>query len=467
MNGHSKARGAQLIEIATRAIAAADPGLAVRKALPEPPAAGRVVVFAFGKAAVPMAAAVEDAWSDLNGRLSGLAVAPGEPASLNVIETIAAAHPEQDERSEAAARRMLDLANGLSQDDFALVLVSGGGSALLCAPIADLGLPQKKRITADLLASGATIHEINTVRKHISALKGGRLAAAIHPAQSLTLAISDVPGDDPAVIASGPTVPDPTTLHDAVMVLEKYRIERAHPPALTLPDRGSESVARAARAERVNLRGLEKGQETFRYVDTGALWISELPETPKPGDPVFETAQYQLIGAPRLALDVAIDTAKAQGFEPVVLGYEIEGEARELGAAHAQEALSRLQTDGPLALISGGELTVTLSGQGRGGPNREYALALALGLAGSARVHALAVDTDGADGAPTEDGSPVAGATVFPDTLDRAGALGLDAAASLADNDAGGFFSALGDDLRPGLTGTNVNDLRVILIDPS
>ena len=466
MDGVTKARTASLIEIATRTVAAADPAKAVRAALPAPPETGRVAVLSFGKAAIPMARAVEEAWGDLDGRLSGLAVAPGAPEPLSFLEVAPASHPEPDERSEAAARRMLDIGAGLGEGDFALVLVSGGGSALLCAPIADLGLPQKRRITADLLASGASIHEINTVRKHISAIKGGRLAAAIHPARSLSLAISDVPGDDPAVIASGPTVPDPTTLHDAVLVLERYRIERAHPPALTLPDRGVESVARASRAERVNLRGVEKGQETFRYVDAGAMWISELPETPKPGDAIFERAEYKMIASPGTAIDEAMAAAAAQGYEPVLLGREIEGEARELGAAQAREARRMLGKGRRLALISGGEVTVTIKGDGRGGPNREYALALAIELQGMAGIHALAIDTDGADGAPDPEGAPVAGAMVFPDTLARAASLGLDPADALRRNDAGGFFAALGDDLRPGLTGTNVNDLRVILLDP-
>lgn len=425
---HWAGAGRNLLRVGAAAVAAADPAQAVAAALPAPPATGRVAVLAIGKAAIPMARAVESAWGDLGGRLCGVAVTnDASTADLGVIEAIEAAHPTPDARSAAAAERLLALAGPLGPEDLALALISGGGSALVAAPIDGLSLAQKQAVNTALLASGASIHEINTVRKRLSAIKGGRLARAIHPARLVTLAISDVPGDDPAVIASGPTAADGSTTAEAEAIIARY--------GLPIPDG------------------------------------TALAETPKPGDPVFEGAAYRIIASPAQSVAAAITAAEGLGWEARLIGETVEGEARSVAAAHA--ALARELADGlapgarPLALISGGELTVTLTGQGRGGPNREYVLALAIALAGDPRIAAFAMDTDGADGAPGPDGAPVAGALAFPDTAARAAAMGLDLAAALADNDAGGAFDRLGDALRTGYTGTNVNDVRVLLITPA
>ena len=433
-----KIRAEGLIKTAAAAVAAADPARATLSALPPAPKSGRVALLAAGKASLPMARAVAEAWGDLGGRLFG-AVVTNDAAGADLpsyLEVIEASHPTPDARSAAGARRLLEIAQGLNREDFALALISGGGSALLAAPSEGLTLETKRAINDALLASGATIHEINAVRKRLSAIKGGRLAQAAHPAQLLTLAISDVPGDDPAVIASGPTAPDASSIQDAQAVIAKYN----------LLERLSDPAARQALAPEA------------------------MQETPKPGDPVFERTQFQIVASPAASIDAAVKTVENLGWKPVMLGAEIEGEARDVAAAHAERALAaraEAQAIGaPVALISGGELTVTISGQGRGGPNREYALALAAALNGAPDIAALAMDTDGADGAPAPDGAPVAGALVFPDTPSRAQALGLDLAAALADNDAGGAFAALGDDLRTGYTGTNVNDLRLILVTP-
>ncbi|MEQ8701584.1 MAG: DUF4147 domain-containing protein, partial [Bauldia litoralis] len=322
-----------------------------------------------------------------------------------------------------AARRILDLAAGAGPDDLILFLLSGGASALLSLPAPRVSLEDKQAVTRALLASGAAIGEINAVRKHLSAIKGGRLAAAAHPARVVTLAISDVVGDDPAVIGSGPTVADPSTLADARAVLAKYGIE--------LPSAVADQLA---------------GDD----------------ETPKPGDPRLTGSDYILCARPADALAAARERAADAGVMALDLGDEIEGEARDVGRAHAQAAL-RLAADGavrkPLVILSGGETTVTVTGGGKGGPNTEYLLGLALALDGAPGVWALAGDTDGQDGS-----EPNAGALVAPDTLARARGLGLDAAALLAGNDAWGFFDTLGDLLVTGPTGTNVNDLRAVLV---
>jgi hydroxypyruvate reductase len=404
------------------AIAAADPALCVPPHLP-PDDGGRLIVIGAGKASAAMARAVEEHWS---GPLDGLVVTRyGHGVRCERIEVVEAAHPVPDAAGEAAAARILGKISGLTANDRVLALISGGGSALLAAPTAGVTLAEKRAITAALLRSGAAIGEINCVRKHLSAIKGGRLAVAAWPAPVLTLAISDVPGDDPAVIASGPTVADPTTADDALKVLDLY--------AIAIPD------------------------ELRRRLASGEL------ETPKPGDPRLAISDFRLIASPRQMLDAAAGEARRLGIAPLILGDAIEGEAREVGKVLAGIALScaryGLPAAAPCVLLSGGETTVTLRGNGRGGRNSEFLLGLALALGGAPGIHALAADTDGIDG--SEDN---AGAFVAPDTLRRARACGVDAAGCLADNDAWGFFAALGDLLVTGPTRTNVNDFRALLV---
>jgi hydroxypyruvate reductase len=401
------------------ALAAASPDR-VRAHLPAPPH-GRTVVIGAGKAAAAMARAVEDAWS---GPLSGLVVTRyGHGVPCERIEVIEAAHPVPDDAGERAARHMLERVAGLSRDDLVVCLLSGGGSALLALPAAGVTLADKQHLARALLASGASIAEINCVRKHVSAIKGGRLALACAPARVCTLAISDVPGDDPAVIASGPTVADPTTCADARAVLARYSI--APPPAI-------DAHLRAAR-----------------------------DETPKPGDLRLANTSFTIVARARDALEAAAALARQRGMAPLLLGDALQGEARALAAAHAELVrAARRERTLPCVLLSGGETTVTVRGRGRGGRNSEYLLALALALDGEPGAHALACDTDGIDG--TQDN---AGALLAPDTLARARALGVDAAERLRDNDAYGFFAALGDLIVTGPTRTNVNDFRAILLE--
>ena len=400
------------------AVAAVDPAHCVPPALPEPPA-GRTVVVGAGKAAAAMARAVEDHWS---GPLSGLVVTRyGHAVTTRAIEVVEAAHPVPDAAGRAAAERILGAVRDLGADDLALCLISGGGSALLALPAEGVELADKQALNRQLLRAGATIGEINCVRKHLSAIKGGRLAAAAAPARVVALLISDVPGDDPSVIASGPTVADPSCFADALAVLDRHAIETP-------------------------LRGFLEAADD---------------ETPKPGDPRLARAETRLIARPSDALDAAVAAAEAAGYVPDVLGDSLEGEAREVATEHAELARQAVAGGRTAAIISGGEFTVTIKGAGRGGPNAEYALALALALDGLAGVHAIACDTDGIDG--SEDN---AGAVIGPETLTRAAALGIDARARLADNDAYGFFEALGDLVVSGPTLTNVNDFRCILISP-
>ena len=405
------------------AIAAADPARCLPPHLP-PDDGGRLIVVGAGKASAAMAQAVEAHWS---GPLDGLVVTRyGHGAPCQRISIVEAAHPVPDAAGEAAALSIFGRISGLTAADRVLALISGGGSALLAAPAAGLALADKRAITAALLKSGAAIGNINCVRKHLSAIKGGRLAAAAWPASVLTLAISDVPGDDPAVIASGPTVADPTTAAEALAILDFY--------AVAIPS------------------------ELRRRLQSGEL------ETPKPGDPRLARADYRLIASPRQMLEAAATEAGRLGVTPLILGDAIEGEAREVGKALAGIALScarhGLPARGPVVLLSGGETTVTVRGDGRGGRNSEFLLGLALALGGAPGIHALAADTDGIDG--SEDN---AGAFVAPDTLARARTAGLDARAFLAANDAWGFFAGLDDLLVSGPTRTNVNDFRAILVE--
>ena len=404
------------------AIAAALPDKTLPAYLPKPPK-GRTLVIGCGKAAGSMAKAVEDNWP---GALSGMVVTRyGYHVATKRIEVVEAAHPVPDEAGRKAAERMLKMVQGLSADDLVLFLVSGGGSALLSLPAPGLTLADKQAINKALLKSGANITEMNCVRKHLSAVKGGRLAAACAPARVITLAISDIPGDDPAVIASGPTVADATTFADVIGILEKYGI--------TEP----EAVVEHLRAAK--------------------------EETPKPGDPRLAKTELHMVAAPQMSLEAAADVARKAGVTPVILGDAIEGEAREVAIVHAGIA-RQVRRHGqpakvPCVLLSGGETTVTVRGKGRGGRNAEFLLALAVALGGEPGIHALAGDTDGVDG--TEDN---AGAVVTPDSLAKAAQRNLDAKKMLADNDGYSFFSGLGDLVVTGPTLTNVNDFRAILI---
>ncbi|MGE5516569.1 MAG: glycerate kinase type-2 family protein [Bacteroidota bacterium] len=406
------------------AVAAALPTQSIGRFLPPPPK-GRTVVVGAGKGAAAMARAVEDVWT---GPLSGLVVTRyGHGLPTRFIEVVEAGHPNPDSASQDAARRILQMAAELGEDDLLLCLISGGGSALMALPAPGLGLDDKKAVTRELLRCGAAIDEINAVRKHLSAIKGGRLALAAAPARVVTLMISDVPGDDPAVIASGPTVPDPTTFADARAVIAKYGV----------------AVPEAVR------RHLDAGQD----------------ETAKPGDPRLAHTAATLIATPQDALEAAAAFARAAGITPLILGNAIEGESREVARVLAGMARQTTAHDQPIpapcVLLSGGETTVTVRGKGRGGRNAEFLLALAVALDGHARVWGMAGDTDGIDG--TEDN---AGALLAPDSLARAAALGVSAKERLADNDGYGFFAALDDLVVTGPTRTNVNDFRAVLILP-
>ena len=404
------------------AIAAALPDKSLPAHLPKPPK-GRTIVVGCGKAAASMAKAVEDHWQ---GEISGLVVTRyGHNAPTRKIEVVEAAHPVPDLAGCEAAERILKMVQGLSANDLVLFLVSGGGSALLALPAPGLTLTDKQAINKALLKSGANIAEMNCVRKHLSAVKGGRLAAACAPAKVVTLAISDIPGDDPAVIASGPTVADPTTFADALAILDKYRI--TEPLAVV-------NHLRAA-----------------------------TEETPKPGDPRLARTALHMVATPQMSLKAAAEVARKAGITPVILGDAIEGESREVALVHAGIA-RQVKRHGqpaktPCVLLSGGETTVTVRGRGRGGRNAEFLLALAVALNGESGISALAGDTDGVDG--TEDN---AGAVLTPDSLARAAARNMDAKAMLADNDGYSLFSGLGDLVITGPTLTNVNDFRAILV---
>jgi hydroxypyruvate reductase len=419
-----------LTDLYETAVRTALPEVMLARHLPSPPK-GRLVVLAVGKAAASMAADAEAhytaAWPAT--RIEGLALTRyGHTRPTRFVEVIEAGHPVPDEAGVEGSGRILDLARTLGDDDLALVLISGGGSALATLPIDGVSLEDKRTITRALLASGAPIASINCVRKHLSRFKGGRLASAIHPAPSLTLAISDVAGDDPSIIASGPTVADPTTREDALAILDRFHIDAPAP-------------LRAA--------------------------LAAAPESPKPGARIFASARYELIASGAGALDAAAARARARGYEVLNLGDRVEGEARAVAAEHGQMALEAKQAGRRLAILSGGELGVTFAkGQtvGQGGPNQEYALALALCLNGAKGIAAIAGDTDGIDGGSGKADDP-AGALISPDTLSRAELCGADAAASLERHDAGGFFEPLGDLLHTGPSYTNINDFRAILIE--
>jgi len=404
------------------AVAAAQPAACVPRFLPAPPR-GRTIVVGAGKAAAAMALAVDENWP---GELAGLVVtAGGHDLHCPRIEVLQASHPVPDSAGMRAAGRILQIVAGLTPDDLVICLLSGGGSALSPLPVPGLLLQEKRRITRELLRCGATIAEINCVRRHLSRIKGGRLAAACHPARLVTLAISDVPGDDPRDIASGPTVADPTTCADALRVLDRHRI----------------SIPGSVRD------GLAAG--SFESV--------------KPGDPRLAGMQFHLIATPRQSLDAAARVIGQAGIAVHVLSDRIEGEAREVGR-EAARLVRRVADAGqpfepPCVLLSGGETTVTVRGTGRGGRNAEFLLAFGLALGPCAGVYALAADTDGVDGS-----APIAGAIWRPDTLERAGRMQLSPGDHLDTNDAHSFFGALGDSLVTGPTRTNVNDFRAVLI---
>jgi len=411
-----------LFDMFEAAVAAADPMKRVRAFLPDPPK-GKLLVVGAGKASARMAEAVEAAWS---GSLSGLVVTRyGHSASCRQVEIVEAGHPVPDAAGVNAARRILELVSDLGPDDHCLALISGGGSALLSAPAPGVTLKDKRDISQALLSSGAAIAEMNCVRKHLSRVKGGRLAAAAAPARITSLLISDVPGDDPGVIASGPTVADATSLVQAREILDRYGID---PPP---------SVDGALR-------------------DPGN-------ETPKSGDARLVGGDVHVIAAPQRSLEAAASIAVSVGVTPMILGDALEGEAREMGKFMAGMAL-QVRRHGqpvraPCALISGGETTVTVGGKGRGGRNVEFLLGLAVGLDGAEGVHAIAADTDGIDGV-----EEIAGAVIGPDTLMRSLELGMSARTYLERNDAHTFFEALDDQVVTGPTLTNVNDFRTILI---
>jgi glycerate 2-kinase len=414
-----------------RAVAAAHPDNCLRAHLPAPPARGRLVLLAAGKGAASMAAAAERHYLDDRGfpanRVSGIAVTRrGYACPTRRVRVVEAGHPVPDAAGLAGTLETLALADGAGGEDVVLALISGGASANWTAPAAAISLAEKQTVTRALLACGASIFDINTVRKHLSRIKGGRLARHVYPAALTTVAISDVPGDDAAVIGSGPTVPDPTTLADARAIVTKY--------GLDLP----QGVTRA-------------------FVDCAN-------ETPKPGDPIFEHAPFVLAARPADVFRIVEQAVRAAGYESIFLGSEVEGEARSVAAAHAALALDLKAQGRHAVILSGGELTVTLRGKGRGGPNQEYALALAVALAGAPGIAALAGDTDGTDGGSGRPDDP-AGAFVDETTLTRAQGLGLDPQQHLNDNNSTEFFEKLGDLLVPGPTLTNVNDFRAILVD--
>jgi glycerate-2-kinase len=406
------------------AVRSADPRAMLASHLPDRPA-GRVVVVGAGKSAAVMAAALEAAWPEVP--MTGLVVTRyGHAVPTAGIEVVEASHPVPDAAGESAAARILALVQGLTADDLVLALISGGGSALMPLAAPGLTLADKQAVNRALLACGATINEMNVVRRHLSAIKGGRLAAAAHPARMVTLAISDVPGDDPAAIASGPTVPDPSSFADARAIVARYGI--------ALPD-----VVRAH---------LEAAAE----------------ETPKPSDPRLARAEYRMIATPLMSLEAAAAEARALGLTPIILGDALEGEAREAGTLLAGIARSVAAHGRPIAspavLLSGGETTVTLGGaKGAGGRNGECLLGLAAALAGHPGIWALMADTDGIDGSEEN-----AGAVATPDTLARSRAAGTDPLASLSAHRSHDVFKTLGDLVVTGPTLTNVNDFRAILV---
>jgi hydroxypyruvate reductase len=412
-----------LLDLYTSAVAAVSAEKSLAAHLPRPNPNGRTLVIGAGKGAAAMAKVVEEHWP---GEISGLVVTRyGHGADCKRIEVVEAAHPVPDEAGRRAAGRMLEMVQGLTENDLVLCLISGGGSSLLALPAEGITLEQKQAINKALLKSGAAIGEMNCVRKHLSAIKGGRLALACAPARVATLLISDVPGDDPGIIASGPTLPDPTTCAEALAILDKY--------------------------------GIDVPGNVREHLESGA------GESPKPDDPRFNGNTHQVIANAQDALEAAAKVARDAGITPYILSDDLEGEARDVGQVHAAIARQVVRRGQPFSkpcvLISGGETTVTVRGKGRGGRNAEFLLSLAAALDGCPGVYAIACDTDGIDG--SEDN---AGAVYGPDSITRAASLGMRPRAMLDNNDGYGFFSALGDLVVTGPSRTNVNDFRAVLI---
>jgi glycerate 2-kinase len=419
-----------LLSLFRTAVETAHPRACLPAHLPPVPERGRIIVIGAGKADAAMAVATEQYYARQPGgdRVSGFVTTRhGFALPTKTLEIIEAGHPVPDQNSIDGAARAIAAAKAAGAGDLVLVLLSGGASALWCQPVDGVSFAAKQALTKQLLRAGAPIGDMNIVRKHVSRIKGGKLAAAAYPARLLTLAISDVPGDLPTSIGSGPTVADPTTLADARAVLARWGIEP------------SPEIA-AALATPVN--------ETIKF-----------------GDRALSTSACQIIAAPRASLEAAAKQARALGYDIDSLGDALEGEAREVGRAHAALALAAGAKGRRVAILSGGEFTVTVTGNGTGGPNQEYALGLAMALDGAPGICGLAADTDGIDGGSGAASDP-AGAMVFPDTLARAGDVNLNAATFLANNDSSRFFGAIGDLVEVGPTQTNVNDFRIILVDP-
>lgn len=431
MTGRTPQQQRQLLrEMFDTAVSTAHPGTCVPPHLPPVPEGGKIVIVGAGKAAAAMVVATERYYAEkgLGDRITGaVTTRHGFGLPTEIVPIIEAAHPVPDANSVASAKLAVQLAKSAGPNDLVLVLLSGGASALWSAPVEGVSPEAKRQLTRQLLKSGARISEINCVRKHLSRIKGGKLAAAAYPAKLLTLAISDVPGDNPDAIGSGPTVADTTTLADARAVIANYRIT---PP---------EEVARA--------------------LDDPAN------ETLKPGDAKLANSRYVIVAAPKASLEAAAKIAEREGYRVSLLGDSLEGEARDTGKAHGELALEAKRRGERLAILSGGELTVTVNGNGMGGPNQEYALGLAIALGGAHGISGIAGDSDGIDGGGGNADDP-AGAIVAPDTLVRAEAKNLNAAKFLENNDSTAFFRGIGDLVECGPTQTNVNDVRVILVDP-
>jgi glycerate 2-kinase len=422
---------ATLLALFDAAVATAHPRTCLAAHLPAVPKDGRIIVIGAGKADAAMAVAAEDHYAALGqeSRISGFVTTRhGFQLPTRKLEIVQAAHPVPDDNSIIAAKRTLELVRSAGPGDIVLALMSGGASALWAAPVDGVSFAAKQALTKQLLRSGAPIGDMNIVRKHLSRIKGGKLAAAVPAhARLITLAISDVPGDEPSGIGSGPTVADPSTLADARAVLARYNITPLAEIAAALADPANETL--------------------------------------KPGAPQLARTDYRIVAAPKASLAAAADLAATFGYRVELLGDALEGEARDVGAAHAKLALAARARGERVAIMSGGEFTVTVTGNGAGGPNQEYALGAAIALNGASGIHLLAGDTDGIDGGSGAASDP-AGAIVTPDTLARARALNLNAATSAANNDSTNFFQPLGDLVQCGPTQTNVNDFRVLLVDP-
>jgi glycerate 2-kinase len=408
----------------------AHPSVCLPPYLPAVPKDGRIIIIGAGKGSAAMAVAAEEHYIATGeaSKISGLiSTRHGFGLPTKIIEILEAGHPVPDANSIVGAERAIALAKSAGPNDLVLCLLSGGASAIWAAPVAGVSFEAKQALTKQLLKSGAPISEMNCVRKHLSEVKGGKLAAAVYPARLLTLAISDVPGDNPDEIGSGPTVADRSTLADARAVLAKWNIEPSPEIARALADPANETL--------------------------------------KAGDPKLANSSYKIVAAPRASIEAAAKIARDLGYRVVTLGDDLEGEARNVARKHAEMALEAKRKGEKIAIMSGGELTVTVRGNGSGGPNQEYALGLAIALGGTPGISGLAGDTDGIDGGGGHAGDP-AGAMVFTDTLQRAAAANLNAAKFLENNDSTGFFRPLGDLILCGPTQTNVNDFRVILVDP-